>query len=153
MSVSGSFRALTGSFRGRKKLWVRPGEPVRESESSAQVSVAANGKFLHISYTWKEGELQQGLLIIGVEDDGQTVSAAWIDSWHNGDRMMVCRGGKTPSGGWSVRGSYPAPPGPDWGWRIEIQPGSGSDKWQLSMFNATPDGQEMLAVEVNYLRT
>jgi hypothetical protein len=49
-----------------------------------------------------------------------------------------------------VLGSYAAPPGPDWGWRIEIEPAAGS--WTLRMFNITPDGQEVLAVEATLSR-
>lgn len=49
-----------------------------------------------------------------------------------------------------VRGSYAAPPGPDWGWRFIIAPAQMS--LGLVMYNITPAGQEALAVEASYVR-
>jgi hypothetical protein len=51
-----------------------------------------------------------------------------------------------------VRGSYPAPTGPDWGWRIELDLRL-ADQLQMRMVNITPDGQEMLAVQAVYARS
>jgi hypothetical protein len=50
-----------------------------------------------------------------------------------------------------MRGSYPAPEGPDWGWRIEIEP-KAPDAFELCLFNIAPDGQEALAVLADYER-
>jgi hypothetical protein len=51
----------------------------------------------------------------------------------------------------SVRGSYAAPPGPDWGWRIEITPDGRT--LRIVMFNIWPDGsREDLAAEASYTR-
>jgi acetamidase/formamidase len=36
---------------------------------------------------------------------------------------MACRGSAEPGDAISVRGSYAAPPDPDWGWRTAITPG------------------------------
>jgi hypothetical protein len=49
-------------------------------------------------------------------------------------------------------GSYAAPPGPDWGWRIEIA-AEQCKALRLVMFNIWPDGKEELAVEAAYVRT
>jgi hypothetical protein len=46
----------------------------------------------------------------------------------------------------AATGRYAAPPGPDWGWRIELV-GEGPDVLVLRMLNITPDGEEALAVE------
>jgi hypothetical protein len=143
--------SLTGAWAGTKKLWLMPGTPARESAARATVALAANGKFLHLGYTWNEDGIQQGVLIIGVEGDGKRVGAAWIDSWHNGDRIMTLQGDVSAAGAFSVAGTYPAPPGPDWAWRIEIHP-NGTDSWQLVMFNITPQGEEAKAVEVDFRR-
>jgi hypothetical protein len=74
------------------------------------------------------------------------VTAAWIDPWHNGDRLMPCVGNLTPAGAFTVKGSYPAPAGPDWGWRITVEPPV-NEAWRFTMHNITPQGEEMLAVE------
>ena len=73
------------------------------------------------------------------------MSAHWIDSWHNGFTVMTCDGTVNDSGVIDVRGTYPAPPGPDWGWRTVITPGV--DTLQVVMHNIWPDGREELAVE------
>ena len=60
--------------------------------------------------------------------------------------------GKTkPDGSAVVDGSYAAPPGPDWGWRITIQPLE-NEQFKLIMHNVTPDGAAMLAVEAVFSR-
>ncbi len=69
---------------------------------------------------------------------------------------MLCEGDIQPDGAARVKGSYAAPPGPDWGWRITIKPpinapGSG-ESFRMTMHNITPDGEEMLAVEAAYTR-
>jgi hypothetical protein len=38
-----------------------------------------------------------------------------------GDKVMTCRGPVQLDPLLSVRGYYAAPPGPDWGWRIDLQ--------------------------------
>jgi hypothetical protein len=53
----------------------------------------------------------------------------------------------------SVRGTYAAPPGPDWGWRIDVTPDG--DKLRIEMHNVWPEeqgGKEELAVEAVYGR-
>jgi hypothetical protein len=62
----------------------------------------------------------------------------------------------TPDPGWpalSVRGTYAAPPGPDWGWRIDVTPGG--EGLRVIMHNVWPEeqgGKEELAVEAVYAR-
>ena len=48
----------------------------------------------------------------------------------------------------SLLGSYAAPPGPDWGWRIVLEPLS--ETLQIRMDNITPDGEDLPAVEATY---
>jgi hypothetical protein len=73
-----------------------------------------------------------------------------------GHKMMMCEGAWLPGGGLSVRGTYPAPPDPDWGWRISVEPGSGTggtDSFRLRMHNIPPGAAEQLAVQAEYVRT
>jgi hypothetical protein len=66
---------------------------------------------------------------------------------------MACSGRKTGGPTLSVRGSYAAPPGPDWGWRIDVI--AGGEKLRIVMFNVWPQehgGKEDLAVEAVYAR-
>jgi hypothetical protein len=152
MSIPEYFSRLAGTWRGENKLYMMPGDPVRVSASRATVATAAQGKFLTLAYTWDfEGQPQDGLLVLGFEATDGPVTAAWVDSFHYGDKILVCTGAATPDGGATVRGSYPAPPGPDWGWRITL-PVTADGVLRVVMYNIEPDGPEQLAVEADYTR-
>ena len=98
-------------------------------------------------HSWQLPGNQPAVAWIGQEAQTDQVSASWIDSWHSGDRLMSCVGTLTAEGAFSVKGSYLAPPGPDWGWRVVVKPESGAEAWSLRMYNITPEGDEHLAVE------
>lgn len=152
MSIPGNLSTLVGQWAGTNRLWMMPTDPAHESDTTMSVATAAQGKFLTMQYTWAfDGESQEGLLILGQESAPDNVKASWVDSWHNGDRIMPCQGGLEEQGLVSVKGSYPAPPGPDWGWQITIQP-SPDGTFMFAMYNITPDGQAHLAVEAVYRR-
>ena len=150
MTVPTSLLPLEGNWQGTNKLWLDPTKPARESAGTAVLRLIAQGKFAILQYTWADaGQPQDGVLIFGAEQD--QVSASWVDSWHMQHKMMHCAGQVKTDGTVWVRGSYAAPPGPDWGWKIAIQP-LPSDQFRLIMHNISPDGEEMLAVEVIYSR-
>ena len=153
MSVPEHLVKLAGNWRGTKRLHL-PWEtehPVRESESAATVALPARGKFWKLEYDWMfEGERQDGLLLVGRAKEDADFGASWIDSWHNGHNEMQL-GGPADGEKLDFRGVYSVPDQPPWGWRIVIAP-DGEDAWALSMFNVTPDGEEMLAVELDYRR-
>lgn len=143
---------LEGAFEGMSRLWMVPGDPPRDSLTTALLAPAAQGRFLSLAYTWSEGgQPQDGLIVISADPERPTCTATWVDSWHMGDTMMHCTGTLAPDGVVSVLGHYAAPPGPDWGWRITLTPESDA-AFVLRMFNITPDGAEMLAVEAPYTR-
>lgn len=149
MTTPASLNALTGSWEGENSLWLDPEATPDQSDATATVETAAQ-KFVTISYTWAfEGKTQEGMLLIGSDDD--VVQASWVDSFHMGNKIMTCDGSLLDDGGVSVTGSYTAPPGPDWGWRIEVHP-LDADQFQLLMFNITPDGDESIAVEASFSR-
>ena len=152
MSIPNSLKSILGSWRATNRLWLAPGVPLHESAATAKVTSAAQGRFLNIAYTWDEAGPQDGLLLIGQDSQSDQVSAGWVDSWHNGDRLMSCVGFLTAEGAFSVKGAYPAPPGPDWGWQIVVTPESGEETWSLTMYNITPEGEVFLAVEAVFSR-
>ncbi len=152
MSALDSLAHLVGEWTGSSRLWLSPTDTAHASSSTASVTLEAMGKFVTIKYTWAfDNEPQEGLLLLGYEKEHDTVKSVWIDSWHMSDKFMVCQGNTEGGGVISIRGSYPAPPGPDWGWRMVIDP-EGGDSFRIVMYNVSPDGEEALAVEAIYAR-
>jgi hypothetical protein len=139
-----------GAWSGTKQVWLYPGAEAMVSASTAQVSTAAQGQFLVLSYAWEaEGEPQDGMILFPPETGEGAAKGVWLDSWHVKDELMVCAA--TGEGGTvTLSGSYPAPEGPDWGWRIEIGGPDGS--LVVRMTNITPQGEEALAVLAEYGR-
>lgn len=143
---------LVGEWSGLNRLWVFPGDPVRESNTNASVVLAARGALVSITYNWNyEGKPQEGILLVRTDPDPEDAVVVWFDSWHTGNQFMLFQRGEEQEGLLSVRGSYSAPPGPDWGWRIVLDSGN-RDTFHILMYNITPDGEEALAVEARYTR-
>ena len=152
MSVFDKLSACAGSWRGTSRLQDPQNNLADDSPSSMVVTPVLGGRFVRLDYTWAyHGKPQEGSLLVGRDAKTGELSAHWIDSWHMGDKVMACRGAATDGGALSVRGSYAAPPGPDWGWRTTISPDDGRTL-RITMYNVTPDEQEDLAVDATYTR-
>ncbi len=125
MTAPASLVKLVGKWAGSNRLhvtWLTP--PTHDSAAAASFTLAAQGQFISCSYTWAdEGKPQDGLLLIGSGETPDSVKAIWIDSWHMGDKFMLLDGALERDGNVSMHGTYAAPPGPDWGWRIVIGTG------------------------------
>jgi hypothetical protein len=53
----------------------------------------------------------------------------------------------------ALRGTYAAPSGPDWGWRIDLIPTAATLRVVMhNVFPAEMGGQEAIAVEAEYSR-
>lgn len=152
MSTPVALTDLAGQWIGVNRLWVMPGDPVRESETTATVARAVGGAVATIAYTWSyEGQPQEGLIVVQTGSNADEADVVWVDSWHTASKFMLFRNEETKEGLVAVHGRYGAPPGPDWGWRILIGAES-PDAMQILMYNVTPDGEEMLAVDARYRR-
>ena len=142
--------ARAGTWRGTNTLRdPNTGRP-EESPSTATVTPVLGGRFVRLDYTrGYQGTPQEGSLMVGFDPQSGEVSGHWADTWHMGRLVMSCVG-KPQGGTIAVRGSYAAPPGPDWGWRIEIAPGEHA--LRITHTNIFPDGKEELAAEGAYTR-
>jgi hypothetical protein len=145
-----ALRAAAGNWRGTSTLQDPHAGVAEESPSTATVIPTPDGA--QLGYTWSyRGKPQEGSILLGSE--GAAVTARWTDTWHTGGQPMACSG-PTPGGTTlSVRGSYAAPPGPDWGWRIDVI--LHGERLQIVMHNVWPEEQgtkEELAVEAVYAR-
>jgi hypothetical protein len=140
-----------GSWRATYKLR-DPGNAFSgDSDSTAHVAAVLGGRFVRIDYTWSDkGTPQEGSILAGWEKSSGAVTMVWIDSWHNSDRIMVLSGVVSDDGTLDARGSYTAPPGPDWGWRTQLF--ATEDVLSMVMFNVSPEGREDLAVDAQYKR-
>jgi hypothetical protein len=152
-TVATPLASLVGRWRGTSRLltpWATP--PEHRSDSTAEVTMVAGGRFATIAYTWAyEGKPCEGFLLVGRETGRDVAHASWVDSWHQSDRPLTCEGTVDEAGVVAVRGTYAAPTGPDWGWRIVLDAPDDAS-FRLVMYNVTPDGEESLAVENHYSR-
>lgn len=148
-----TLRDLAGSWAGPSALWFAPGTPAFESEATARIHSTAGGRYLVVDYTWShDGKPQEGHLVLRLAESPSAVDAVWVDSFHqSGGFMLLAADGLSPSS-LSARGSYPAPPGPDWGWRITLTAES-HDQCLVMMYNITPEGQEAEAVRMTLRRS
>ncbi|MDX1439723.1 MAG: DUF1579 family protein [Rubricoccaceae bacterium] len=141
-----------GRWKGTKELYFEgPPEPDNVSDSEMTVSSVAHGKFLSITYTWTFKDVDhEGFLLIGRLNPGEASSGAWVDSFHMSGKVWPCEGVVGEDGKVDLHGTYEAPPGPDWGWRITLA--SDGRQLQLLMYNISPEGDELLAVQASYER-
>ena len=152
MSPLDAFSACAGIWRGMSTLQDPHAGIAAESPSTAAVGPVPGG--VRLDYGWSfQGKPQQGVILFGTDDEAGAVTALWTDTWHTGNQPMACAGPKPGGSTLSVRGTYAAPPGPDWGWRIHVTPAG--DKLRIVMHNVWPQeqgGKEELAVEAAYER-
>lgn len=155
MSILDALIACAGDWHGTSTLQ-DPGT-IQPSPSSSNLTVTPllGGRFVRLDYTWSyQDKPQEGSLLIGSEKKGSVLTGYWIDTWHVGEKVMTFQGPNPSGSTYSLRGSYEAPPGPDWGWRIEITP-EAEGTLRMVMFNIWPEsegGQEDLAVDASYTR-
>lgn len=95
-------------------------------------------------------------MILGMHAKRDEATGAWVDSWHQSNETLFLKGEHekvkgAASGRVSISGTFPAPPGPDWGWRIALECPHAT-KLLLTMFVITPEGEEFLAVYGEYQR-
>jgi hypothetical protein len=152
MGVPEGLTRIAGAWRGTNVLRDPHMGVADDSSSTATVTPVLGERFLRIDYTWSyQSKPQEGSMLIACDSNaGGAVTIAWIDSWHMSEAMMISRGTVTSDGSIDARGSYAAPPGPDWGWRTAIQ--GDADRLRVTMHNVTPDGLEELAVDATYSR-
>ena len=152
MSALDRLAACAGRWQGSSRLHdPHTGKP-DDSASTALLTALLGGRFVRLDYDWSYRDArQEGSLLLGHQSDHGRATAHWIDSWHMSDGVMACEGAVDTDGAFDVRGSYAAPPGPDWGWRIVIRPADGP-ALHIVMYNVTPEGEEALAVEATFAR-
>lgn len=135
---------VAGDWVGVNRLRLMPDDDYAESAATASVRIVA-GQFASFAYTWFDGDAaQDGLVVIqGPLDD---LSAVWMDSWHCAPAWMTFAG-RAGDGTLALEGSYPAPPGPDWGWQIHV--GIHDSRPRLTMHNQVPGSDPYQVVDLD----
>ena len=156
MSKSIDLQPYTGTWQGTNRLHDPITERPEDSASSVILQSANPAAetddvpVLQMDYTWAyQGAPQNGTLLL--YGPAAKPRAQWTDTWHTGGEPMPFETEAEGKNALSLLGSYAAPPGPDWGWRIVLEPLS--ETLQLRMDNITPDGEDLPAVEATYRRT
>ena len=141
--------ARAGTWHGTNTLQdPTTGEP-EESPSTLVVTPVVGGRFVRLDSTWiHRGTPQEGSLLVGFDPSSGEVSGHWVDTWHMGRQVLACLGSPPGDGSIALRGSFPAPPGPDWGWRIDLAPEG--DGLRITHTCIPPGEEGSLAVEALY---
>ncbi len=153
MPLPTPFTQLSGEWKGVKRLYLN-GESGPEISSPSRMTIAkvSRDTMLMLAYTWKyEGLPHDGVLLLCHDEKANVATAAWGDSWHMNARLMQCTGTIESGSKFCVRGSYAAPPEPDWGWAIEINIGE-VNRLEIVMHNISPEGERFLAVRAEFSR-
>jgi hypothetical protein len=146
--------ACAGAWKGTSTLRDPHTSLHEESPGTLLVAPILGDRFVRLDYTWKyQDKPQEGSLLVGYDPGTRTISGHWIDTWHMGHAAMILLGAEPEGATLRLSGSYAAPPGPDWGWRIEITAAAGVDALRITMVNIWPEAKkEEAAVEAVYTR-
>lgn len=144
---------LVGKWEGVAKTWFEPGKLADTSPIKGRIRLTLGDLCLLHEYRGKlMGSRMHGLAMLAYSLQEQQWQAAWMDTVHNGTRIMCSRGdGAADPKRPDVRGSYPAGEGPDWGWRTEIDLRN-KNRLVIRHYNIPPGGEEYLGVEFDYRR-
>jgi predicted enzyme related to lactoylglutathione lyase len=141
--------ACAGRWKGSNRLHDPFTKAPEDTPSALTIMPVLQGRFLRVDYGWSyQDSPQEGSMVFGADPEGGEVNAHWIDTWHMSQKAMLCSG-RAEDGRIVVRGSYACPPGPDWGWQIELRLAPGK-ALQILMFNISPEGDSSPAVEASY---
>jgi len=128
--VSSDARSMSGTTAFR----LRPTDAADEAVSTLVVDEAAAGRATVLTYTWHHPDdgVQGGTLLLGAPAEDGTVTAGWVDSWHQPDVVLLTG---TGGAGASSLGYDYAP-----GWRWEIDVVVETTSVSLVMRNVVPEG-------------
>lgn len=140
-------QALNGSWHGRWRTWVEPGELYSESPIDATVTPMYEGKAAVLRYTADLDGPVEGFTLLGRSQDGATV--AWIDTWHTSGLVMTSHGPE-PVDRLDVTTTFRAGD-EEWRWSSEYSLDDG--RLTIRHYNEGPGVDRYLGVEAILERT
>ena len=99
--------------------------------------------------TWPLADRQ--IWVLGSQGAG-AMRGVWRDSFHSSEEFTISEGKAEGPGEVQILGHYSAPSGPDWGWRTHLRT-DGEDRFEITMVNIAPGGEETPAVRMEFGRT
>ena len=113
-----------------------PTDPFAKFPARATVTTAAGGHLVSIAYGWEHPDdgPQDGLVVIGPADDGDSLVALWGDSWHQKPTPMTLSGSRGAGATLELEGEY----GGGWRWRVRFD-ATDPDTFRMQMDNVIPD--------------
>jgi hypothetical protein len=146
------FERFVGEWEGISRTWFEPGKLADESTWQATIYSMLDGRYLRYEYRGTlQGERFEGKATIGYNTMTKQFEMAWIDSFHQNNGIMYCRGPQSETG-FSVLGSYcPVEGSEDWGWRTVFDL-TDADHLTVRAYNIEPNGTEHLGIETHYTR-
>lgn len=144
---------MAGRWEGVCRLWFERDMLVAEVPQQGRLLPILRGRFLQHDYVWSFDERpQKGIALIGHHVDERRWECAWADSFHTGSAMMFS---VSPDASQAidlidVLGRHPGGRS-RWGWRTLFEQPA-DDRLLITMRNVSPDGEETIAVEVDYVR-
>lgn len=112
-----------------------PTDAPHDASATAHVSSAAAGNLTAIAYTWSHPQdgAQDGLLVVGPDEESEGVVALWGDSWHQSPPPKVLSGA-IEDGVITVSYEYAG----DWRWQITVD-ATDAELLGLRMDNVVPE--------------
>ena len=148
-------RSLVGNWKGIAQVFFEPTKPVDDSPMQARITTRQEGSFLQIEYTGGfQGKALEGMFLVGWSKPEQQWMITWLDSFHNGTRIMSCLGeaGASPEI-LSATGDYPANASVRWGWRIELlKPKNQDDPFKIMHYNIPAGEEESIGIVMHLTR-
>lgn len=123
-----------GTWTGTNRFRLMPDDPPADAAATARLSVGAGGNVAVLTYTWRHPDdgPQDGVLMLGPDDEPDRVLALWGDSWHQKPAARQLHGTSGP-GSVRVGGEY----APGWEWWITLHADS-PDLLRWRMDNVVP---------------
>lgn len=147
---------MAGDWQGTARTWFEPGKLASEAPIKGSMRVVLGGRFVVHEYEGgMEGADMRGISLHGYNLAAKRWETAAIDSAHHGTSVMLQIGADTPQP--SALGHYPAPPGPDWGWRTTLELKSDTEL-VITHYNIAPsegpysEMGEYVGVQIEYRR-